>query len=379
MTDLETFFKEIGEIQYISSNKNKTIVIYYRFYDALVSIEFFKNQNNFKENISKETFTIDWLDINDSIKDDFSNEIHEKVVKIYNNVNIFYQDYFNKLISMYQSNSNLNSLALNNSSYNNLGVQNNQYSFNNYNNYGNMNMNNMGNIGNNLNNQNFYQNQYQNNSSMNLGMNNQGSNINSNIGQQNFYNNYNQNTSNSNQIINQSQNQNQSSFKNTKNVDNDFNSNLGKFTCKYEIMMENDKDFQIARKLIGAKGCNMKRIVESCGYGDYNDYNDVKLRLRGQGSGFKEGPYNKESDEPLHLCVSSKYLDKYQYACELVEELLESVYEDYKKYCYRNGVNTLGKIYRKIEEGITSKKGFNNNTYGGNYMNNFTYDDNDLH
>ena len=72
-------------------------------------------------------------------------------------------------------------------------------------------------------------------------------------------------------------------------------------------------------------------------------------------------------------------VDKYQYACELVEELLESVYEDYKKYCYRNGVNTLGKIYKKIEEGITSKKGFNNNTYGGNYMNNFTYDDNDLH
>ena len=237
-----------------------------------------------------------------------------------------------------------------------------------------MNMNNMNNIGNNVNNQNFYQNQYQNNSSMNLGMNNQGNNMNSNMGQQNFYNNYNQNTSNSNQIINQNQNQ-----KNSKNVDNDFNSNLGKFTCKYEIMMENDKDFQIARKLIGAKGCNMKRIVESCGYGDYNDYNDVKLRLRGQGSGFKEGPYNKESDEPLHLCVSSKYLDKYQYACELVEELLESVYEDYKKYCYRNGVNTLGKIYKKIEEGITSKKGFNNNTYGGNYMNNFTYDDNDLH
>lgn len=373
MKDLETFFKEIGAIQYISSNKNKTIVIYYRFYDALVSIEFFKNQSNFKDNISKETFSIDWLDINESIKDDFSVEVHDKVVKIYNNVNIFYQEYFKQLVNMYQ-NSNMNNLMYNNSSYN-LGNQyggnnynmNNNNSNQNYNQYQNNmgNMNNMNNMGN-MNNMNMTM-----NSNMNMGMNNN-MNMSSNVNQQSYFNNYNQNTINSNQ--------NQSSFKNSKNqVDNDFNNNLGKFTCKYEIMMENDKDFQIARKLIGAKGCNMKRIVESCGYGDYNDYNDVKLRLRGQGSGFKEGPFNKESDEPLHLCVSSKYLDKYTYACELVEELLESVYEDYKKYCYRNGINTLGKIYRKVEEGITSKKGFNNNTYGGNYMNNFTYDENDLH
>jgi hypothetical protein len=33
----------------------------------------------------------------------------------------------------------------------------------------------------------------------------------------------------------------------------------GKYTCRFEIQIENDKEFQVARRLIGAKGCNMKK------------------------------------------------------------------------------------------------------------------------
>ena len=67
----------------------------------------------------------------------------------------------------------------------------------------------------------------------------------------------------------------------------------------------------------------MKKIVDGC-YDNKrpHDDNDVKLRLRGKGSGFKEGPMNRESEDPLHLCISSKYYDKYLCACGLVEELL---------------------------------------------------------
>lgn len=42
-----------------------------------------------------------------------------------------------------------------------------------------------------------------------------------------------------------------------------------------------------------------------------NNCDFVKLRLRGQGSGYKEGPEKLESNEPLHLCVSSRYLEVY--------------------------------------------------------------------
>ena len=52
----------------------------------------------------------------------------------------------------------------------------------------------------------------------------------------------------------------------------------------------------------------MKRIIEQCSHGNKDV---VKLRLRGKGSGFKEGPNQVESDEQLHMCVSSGIYEKY--------------------------------------------------------------------
>ena len=65
-----------------------------------------------------------------------------------------------------------------------------------------------------------------------------------------------------------------------------------KYTCRYEIQIDNEKEFQVARRVIGSKGANMKRIIEECSEGfdkSVNPYEIVKLRLRGKGSGFKEG------------------------------------------------------------------------------------------
>lgn len=63
------------------------------------------------------------------------------------------------------------------------------------------------------------------------------------------------------------------------------------------MQIQNDKDFQVAKKIIGSKGCNMKHIIDMTLYNtQYNrkTENDlIKLRLRGKGSGFKEGPAKK--------------------------------------------------------------------------------------
>lgn len=79
----------------------------------------------------------------------------------------------------------------------------------------------------------------------------------------------------------------------------------------------------------------MKRIIEECAV-DFdpgvNAWEIVKLRLRGHGSGFKEGPNKEESQDPLNLCISSKYKEKYEYACQEMEILLKEVYVDYKKF-----------------------------------------------
>merc|ERR1719218_229125 len=78
-----------------------------------------------------------------------------------------------------------------------------------------------------------------------------------------------------------------------------------KYTCRFDIGIENDKEFQVARRIIGTKGANMKRIVKQT---------EAKLRLRGMGSGYFEGSGNKESSEPLQLCISCTNGEHYKMA-----------------------------------------------------------------
>ena len=37
-----------------------------------------------------------------------------------------------------------------------------------------------------------------------------------------------------------------------------------KFTCRFDIHIDQEGEFDIGRRLIGTKGCNMKRIIEVC-------------------------------------------------------------------------------------------------------------------
>jgi hypothetical protein len=107
-------------------------------------------------------------------------------------------------------------------------------------------------------------------------------------------------------------------------------SHVRKYTCRFEIGIDNDKEFQVARRIIGQKGSNMKRIVKST---------DAKLRLRGRGSGYLEGAAKVESPEPLHLCISCVNSSGYKQAVQLVTELLAQVNEEYKKFCKSKGAD----------------------------------------
>ena len=51
----------------------------------------------------------------------------------------------------------------------------------------------------------------------------------------------------------------------------------------------------MAKKIIGSGGCNMKKIIDNSTMN--SKIKDLKLRLWGKGSGYKEGPDNKESDD----------------------------------------------------------------------------------
>lgn len=74
------------------------------------------------------------------------------------------------------------------------------------------------------------------------------------------------------------------------------NSSANKFTCKYEIHFGSQSSanaFQLAKRIIGPKGSNMKCIIDATFDGRKMIPDYLKLRLRGRGSGFKEGPSKK--------------------------------------------------------------------------------------
>lgn len=126
---------------------------------------------------------------------------------------------------------------------------------------------------------------------------------------------------------------------------------LPKLTCKYEIEPFDEgasKAFLLSKRIIGPKGSNMKKIIEECFADRPFEADALKLRLRGKGSGFKEGPQNKgitsftlECNEPLHLCISAKNQFFYDISSKLIEQLLLDVCRSFDTYVSKNEFGDL--------------------------------------
>ena len=108
-----------------------------------------------------------------------------------------------------------------------------------------------------------------------------------------------------------------------------------KYVCNYSVQIEQEKEFNVTNRIIGPNGCILKRIIyESCI--KFNDFS-TKVRLRGKGSGYREGDKMVESDEPLQLCVSSLNSTTYCLCCQYIEMLLNRIYYDYYVHCIASG------------------------------------------
>lgn len=98
--------------------------------------------------------------------------------------------------------------------------------------------------------------------------------------------------------------------------------------CQFIIGIEEDPVFRVGRRLLGPNGSHMKSIAAKTG---------CRLRLRGRGSWFLEGPYQQESTDPLMLCISSPSEADHVEAVRLIEELLLSVYTEFRAFCKSEG------------------------------------------
>ena len=238
--DLYKVCSYFGEIFFLEIEKKTAILVYKNFFDAFTCKEYLLNTNNFKSIDKNNNIAISWFSNEDYFR--FNPKIVDQIKKIAidnynremlpnsttNNISLAPDD--NYCSNM---NNNLNSyyaawtLSPNtNFEFNNIlsNQNNNQQYPNNINNYSNQNYNNV-NINNYINHHNYY---YPN--SFYFCQNNQANEIAYKVIpfliKENF------------------------EFEDKKFKDKH---TTGKYTCRYDIEIENDKEFQVSRRLIGPK------------------------------------------------------------------------------------------------------------------------------
>lgn len=108
-----------------------------------------------------------------------------------------------------------------------------------------------------------------------------------------------------------------------------------KFIANYLIQIPNDEKFGVSRRIIGPKGSTIKQILNCF---RFCSEHRLKIRLRGIGSGYKEGSNNEESLDPLQLCVSSINYETFMHCCYRVEILLTRVYKEHREFVKRWGL-----------------------------------------
>ena len=303
IADFKSLFAMFGEIVDITIKGKIIIALYKSFIDAESFIRYLSDETNYIDD-NKKNFKVRWFEYDKDMKY-LTPEMENIFEKIHNeNVSNIMDNKNNKFLTiMANGNKNKISNGINNNNLNNNINNNINGSLNN------LNQNNHININGNLN---VNQNQPSNNNiyispnilmqynqmKLNQGINGLPMNNMNNI-QQNMHSipNYgiqnmmmnppmnmpmfiNQNIGGINNIMGMQMNNHQYNSNQKQFNQNIEEKNYGKYTCKYEILIPNDKEFQVARRLIGSKGCNMKRILNECK--SNNNINDnIKLRLRG--------------------------------------------------------------------------------------------------
>ena len=80
-------------------------------------------------------------------------------------------------------------------------------------------------------------------------------------------------------------------------------------------------------RLLGPQVSRINSIID-----EYGTSHTIKIRLRGIGSGFKEGPTSEEISEPLHFVISVAEEEVLNSVCDKVSQLIEVTKHELKNY-----------------------------------------------
>jgi hypothetical protein len=139
-----------------------------------------------------------------------------------------------------------------------------------------------------------------------------------------------------------------SSLGNTEKSRRPYSAKLGrqfdKHQCQILVGIEEDQKFRVVRRVLGSGGENMKNIA--------ND-SAAKLRLRGRGSKFLEGPEQVESTDALMLCISALDKEGFEKAKSAASDLIKGIHQKYRDHCKNHGI-TCPQLRFDIHEGYRS-------------------------
>jgi hypothetical protein len=96
-----------------------------------------------------------------------------------------------------------------------------------------------------------------------------------------------------------------------------------KFTCRFEVGPRHDGNKGISNYKVASK------MIHFVAVPIWKANPEVKTRVRGRGSGFKEGPRKVEANEPLQLCISCSSYPEYQRAVQMGEAGLAQIQNEY--------------------------------------------------
>jgi len=95
-------------------------------------------------------------------------------------------------------------------------------------------------------------------------------------------------------------------------------------------------NFQLVPRIIGRGGSNVKAVAKACG---------GKVRVRGRGSGYREGPSEREADLPLQAVLSCSSAEGLEIGVRLLTQLLSQTSEHFMQYCKKMQLKAPARFY----------------------------------
>ena len=93
--------------------------------------------------------------------------------------------------------------------------------------------------------------------------------------------------------------------------------------------------FDLVPRLIGCRGCNMRRIAAATG---------AKVRIRGRGSGYLEGKHMQEAPIPLMVAIATRHeaVAGFVRAVEMTLQVLHGLQESFHSHCRQHRLTHRG-------------------------------------